>query len=389
MKNKKKFQSGNVITISFAHLSHDIYSAFLAPLLPLLISKLGISLSMAGLLDVTRKLPSLFNPLIGLIADRICVRYFIILTPAVTGIAMSLLGTAPSYPILLILLFVAGISNTLFHVPSPVMIKHVSADQVGKGMSYYMLGGEIARTLGPLLITAAISWWGLEGSWRVMQLEIIASIILYLKLKNISINKDFQRNRKETGAKETFKKLIPFFLIIFGITIFRAAMKLALTLYLPTFLTQQGNSLWLAGISLAVLQFSGAIGTFFAGPISDKFGRKNILLITSIVNPILMWIFISLNGSFMIPLLIVMGFFLFASGPVLLALVQDTDSEHPSFVNGIYMTISFGVSSLMVLLIGFLGDSFGLIITYRFCAIISVASIPFILMLSNKKYISK
>ena len=385
MKNKKKFQFGNVLIVSFAHLSHDIYSAFLAPLLPLLISKLGISLSMAGFLDVVRKLPSLFNPIIGIMADRICVRYFVIFAPAITGIAMSLLGIAHSYTILLILLFIAGISNSLFHVPSPVMIKHVSADQIGKGMSYYMLGGELARTLGPLLITAAISWWGLEGSWRVIPLGIIASIILYFKLKNININKNFQRKKKETGAKETFKKLFPFFVIISGITIFRAAMKLALTLYLPTFLTQQGNTLWLAGISLAVLQFSGAIGTFFAGPISDKFGRKNILLITSIVNPILMWIFISLNGSFMIPLLILMGFFLFASGPVLLALVQDTDSDHPSFVNGIYMTISFGVSSLMVLLIGFLGDRFGLIITYKICAIISIASIPFILILNNKK----
>ena len=160
-------------------------------------------------------------------------------------------------------------------------------------------------------------------------------------------------------------------------------MKLSLTLYLPTFLTKQGNSLWLAGISLAILQFSGAIGTFFAGSISDKFGRKNILLITSIINPILMWIFISTNGNLMIPLLVIMGFFLFASGPVLLALVQDTDSEHPAFINGIYMTISFGVSSLMVLLIGFMGDYWGLIATYRFCAIISIASIPFILMLKK------
>ena len=195
MKNKKKFQFGNVLTLSFAHLSHDIYSAFLAPVLPLLISKLGISLSLAGFLDIARKLPSLFNPFVGLIADRVCVRYFIIVTPAITGIAMSLLGVAPSYPILLILLLVAGISSTLFHVPTPVMIKHVSADQTGKGMSYYMLGGELARTLGPLLITAAISLWGLEGSWRVMPLGIIASFILYFKLRNVSMNKDFQKKK--------------------------------------------------------------------------------------------------------------------------------------------------------------------------------------------------
>lgn len=383
MKNKKKFQFDNVLIVSFAHLAHDVYSAFLAPVLPLLISKLGISLSMAGLLDVIRKLPSLFNPLIGLIADRICVRYFIILAPAITGITMSFLGMVSSYSILVILLFVAGISSTLFHVPSPVMIKHVSVDQTGKGMSYYMLGGEIARTLGPLLITAAISWWGLEGSWRVMPLGIISSIILYIKLRNISINKDFQKKNKETGAKETFKKLMPFFLIIFGITIFQAALKLSLTLYLPVFLTKQGSSLWLAGISLAVLQFSGAAGTFFAGSISDKFGRKRTLLIASAATPILMWVFISMNGSFTFPLLAIMGFFLFASGPVMLALVQDTDSEHPAFVNGIYMTINFGGSSIMVLLIGLLGDHFGLIITYRICTIISIAAIPFILMLPH------
>ncbi|MBT6994328.1 MAG: MFS transporter, partial [Candidatus Cloacimonetes bacterium] len=240
---KKKFEVGKVLTISFAHLSHDIFTAFLAPILPLLIDKLGISLSMAGLLDVIRKIPSLLNPFVGLMADRICVRYFIILTPAITAITMSLLGNISNYPTLLILLFVAGISSTLFHVPTPVMIKHVSANQTGKGMSYYMLGGEIARTLGPLLITAAISWWGLEGSWRVMPLGIIASFILYLKLRNISISQDFQKKKKEIGASETFKKLIPFFVIIFGITIFRAAMKLSLTLYLPTFLTKQGNSL--------------------------------------------------------------------------------------------------------------------------------------------------
>lgn len=385
MKEKNKFQFGNVIIVSFAHLSHDVYSSFLAPILPLLIAKLGISLSMAGLLDVIRKLPSLFNPLVGLMADRICVRYFIILTPAITTITMSFLGMASNYSILVILLFVAGISSTFFHVPSPVMIKNLSADQTGKGMSYYMMGGEIARTLGPLLITAAISLWGLEGTWRVMPLGLISSIILYIKLKNVRITKDFNESNKDTGARETFKKLIPFFIIIFGITISRAAIHLALTIYLPIFLTQQGNSLWLAGISLAVLQFSGAAGTFFAGSISDKLGRKKTLLITSIATTILMWIFISMNGNYIIPLLIIMGFFLFASSPVLLALVQDTDSEHPAFVNGIYMTMHFGGSSLVVLLIGLLGDNFGLERAYQICTIISVAAIPFILMLPNNK----
>jgi hypothetical protein len=40
------------------------------------------------------------------------------------------------------------------------MIKQSSGEETGKGMSYFMVGGEFARTLGPILITAAVSWWG-------------------------------------------------------------------------------------------------------------------------------------------------------------------------------------------------------------------------------------
>jgi len=381
---KKKFQAGKVITISAAHLFHDIYTAFLAPMLPLLIKKFGISLSMVGLLDVIRKAPSLFNPFIGLIADRICVKYMVIITPGITAISMSLLGSSPSYIILFILLFVTGISSALFHVPSPVMIKHFSGEKTGTGMSFYMFGGEIARTLGPLIITAALSLWGLEGSYRVMPLGIIASIILFLKLKDVSSINNKENNKKRKQAKETIKQLIPFFIFIVGFQLFRSGMKSALTLYLPTYLTGKGESLWIAGISLSVLQFSGAVSTFWAGYISDKISHRNTLLIIAIANPLAMWAFIISGKIMMIPFLILMGIFLFASGPVLLALVQETNTERPAFVNSIYMTISFSVSSLMVLFVGISGDKIGLELTFKICAVLAFLSIPFIFILPEK-----
>ncbi len=179
------FQTGKVATISAAHLSHDVFSSFLAPLLPLLIDKLGLSLSMVGLLDVARKVPQLANPLIGLLADRICVKYFVILAPVVTAVSMSLLGVAPSFPVLFILLLVSGFSAAAFHVPGPVLIKHYSGSNSGRGMSFYMFGGEMARTLGPLLITAAVSWWGLEGSYRVLPIGLVASVVMFFRLRNL------------------------------------------------------------------------------------------------------------------------------------------------------------------------------------------------------------
>jgi FSR family fosmidomycin resistance protein-like MFS transporter len=380
----QKFQTAKVITISFGHLLHDIYTAFLAPMLPLLISKHGMSLSMAGLLDVIRRAPSLFNPFIGLLADKVCVKYLVILTPAVSAITMSSLGLAPSYPVLFILLFVTGISSTLFHVPSPVLVKHFAGTKTATAMSYFMFGGELARTLGPLLITAALSWWGLEGSYKVMPLGLLASLILFIKLKDLQPIHDQSNLKNKIGAGETLRTLIPFFIAITGFLLFQAAMKSALTLYLPTYLTGEGYSLWVAGISLSVLQFAGAASTFATGYIADRITHRRTLLIVALTSPFVMWMFIHSSEWLMMPVLIIMGFMLFASGPVILALVQDTNTTRPAFVNGIYMTLNFMLSSLMVLVVGILGDSLGLKQTFQISAALALLSVPFVFILPGK-----
>jgi FSR family fosmidomycin resistance protein-like MFS transporter len=88
----KKFQFSKVADISAAHLLHDIYSSFLAPLIPLLIEKLSINFFLVGLLTVIQRSASLFNPFIGLLVDKKELRYFIILTPAITAISMSMIA---------------------------------------------------------------------------------------------------------------------------------------------------------------------------------------------------------------------------------------------------------------------------------------------------------
>ncbi|MCK5077799.1 MAG: MFS transporter [Calditrichia bacterium] len=381
---KNKFDFKNVITISFAHLVHDVYSAFLAPILPLLIERLGITIFLAGMLDVARRIPSLLNPFIGIIADKMCVRYFIIITPVITTISMSLLGMSQNYAVLFILVFVSGLASAFFHVPGPVMIKYFSHNRLGKGMSFYMLGGEIARTLGPLVILGAVSLWGLEGTYKLIPFGLFASVIVYLKLRKVTIVRDYDE-KQHSGIKKTFVTMLPFFIALTGIIFFRSAMKSALTIYLPTYLTDKGSSLWMAGISLSILQLTGAVGTYFAGTFSDKIGRKKILLIISIINPVLMWLFVNIQGAFTLPILIITGFFLFTTGPVVLALVHDFDSKHMSFINGVYMTINFVFSSVMTLLVGIAADKLGLELTYNITAYVSFLAIPFVFMIKDNK----
>ncbi len=380
MKTEMKSGFGKVLTLSFAHLVHDVPTSFLAPILPLLIDKFGLSVFMAGLLDVFRRIPSLANPFLGLLADRVCIRYFIILTPGITAVLMSLLGIAPTYAFLAIVLLLSGVSSALFHVTAPVMMRHVSSGRIGRGMSFHMFGGELARTLGPLIILGAVSLWGLEGTYRLVPFGIAVSVFLYFSLRDVTVTRE-PIVEGDHGAGRTLVRLLPLFVSITGIFFCPAAMKAALTIYLPTYLTSRGASLWLAGISLSVLQLSGAGGTFLAGIVSDRIGRKMTLLVISAVSPFLMWLFSALNGRFVIPVLAVTGFFLFASSPVLLALVHDIDSKRMSFINGVYMTLNFTLNSLMVLIVGFAADRMGLDLTYKISALAAAVSIPFVIFM--------
>ncbi len=381
--HNKKFKTAEVLTISTAHFMHDIFSSFLAPLLPLLIEKLGMSLFMTAFLDISRRIPFLLNPFLGLLAEKTGLKYFVILTPATTAISMSLVGLADSYIVLVVLIFVAGISAALFHVPSPTMIKESSGDRVGLGMSFFMVGGESARTLGPLIVTAAVSLWGLEGIYRLMPLGIVASLVLYMKLKDFDTNRVLQKPKERGDTKKLLKKYKSFFLVLAGFLLFQSAMKSALTLYLPVYLVNQGESLWYAGISISVLQFFGVIGTFYAGNVSDKVGAKKTLVISSFGMVISMALFIWFDTVFLLPLV---GVFLFATGPVLMASVQSTSSHMPTFMNSIYMSINFGVSASIVFGVGLLGDSFGLNTTYIICNLFAIGCIPMAFLLNRYAY---
>lgn len=385
MTNSNKFQTGNVITISLAHFIHDVYSSFLAPLLPLLIDKFSLSLSFASFLTIIQRLPSLLNPLVGYVADKLPIRYLLIVAPAITVICMSLIGIAPHIIVLIVLLLITGIGVSLFHVPSPVMIKEVAGSRIGKGMSFYMLGGEIARSVGPIYILGAVSLWGLEGTYRLLPFGLIASAMLFFKFRKIPISEAFKNKRKETGAIEAVKEHLGIFASITGIFFFSSLVKGSLTTFLPTFMAIKGESLWFGGIALSVVQFSGAAGTLFSGSISDKIGRKPTLLIMGISTPILMLTFLLINETiFVFPVLIVIGFIMFAATPVLLAEVNSIDTEHPSLINGIFMTINFLVSAFALLIIGFFGDLFGLETAYIITALVGVLSIPFILKIPSR-----
>ncbi len=380
-----KFKSKDVASVAAAHTLHDVYSSFFAPLLPLLTEKLGFTYAVAGMLSVVQKIPSLLNPLIGLIADKLVIRSAIVAAPIVTIFAMSLLGRASSVAVLAILMFTCGISGAVFHVTAPVLMRQVSGNQIGRGMSFFMFGGEISRTIGPLLITAAVSWWGLEGTWRLIPFGLVASFLLFLSLRTIDKShlKKFQKKSK-TKLSQNIREIAPFFGLVAPILIFRGFSKTALTLFLPAYMVHSGYSIKMAAAALAFLELTGAMGALMAGSLSDRLGRKNVLLVIMVLTPILMFLFTLVTGPLQWVLLGAMGLIFFASTPVFMAMIHDLNSDRPAFANGLFMSVSFAASSIEALLVGVSADRYGFIHTYQITAVLSLFAIPFTFFIKDK-----
>ena len=376
------FRTGKILALSVAHFVHDVYSSFLAPLLPLLIEKLSMSLTQAGFLTTVMQIPALLNPYIGVLADRISVRYFVILAPAMTAVPMSLIGMAPSYGVLLILLFITGISVSVFHVPAPVMVADLSAARKGRGMSFFMTGGELARSVGPLAAVAAVALFGLEDFYPLMLFGLLSSIWLYFKLRSVPV-KQVSSNRK-LSILETWRSLRHVLMPLTAILVARGFMHASMTAFLPTYIKMETGNLWLAGMALTLFEVAGVAGVLTAGSSSDWFGRRKTLLVSLLGAPLFLLLFTLTDGWLRLTALLVVGFTLLSTTPVMLALVQENARQSPAAANGLFMMTSFMARSAVVVVVGFIADHIGLKTTYLISAAMGLAGTPFVLMLPKK-----
>jgi MFS transporter, FSR family, fosmidomycin resistance protein len=218
----------------------------------------------------------------------------------------------------------------------------------------------------------------------MMPLGFVASFVLWVQFRKAHFSPAASSRKHLEGSYwKIFLRFFPAFLLTGGFTFFQAGMKASVTYFLPTFLTSTGNSLHYSELALTVLQLAGAMGALFAGTISDKIGRFRTLLIISIVTPLLTLLFLNLEGFWIFPVLLPLGFFIFAPTSVMLATVQELNTEKKAFVNSIYMTLNFFVSVAVYPLVGAAIDRLGFLPVFRFIAFLGFGAI-FVVIFTRK-----
>ena len=379
---KEKFDIFSVSVMGLSHFSHDIFSHFVSPLLPILIQNLGMNYTMGGMISLFHRLPALLNPAIGKVVEKSDNRLIICLTLLVTSASICCITLAPTYWVLCLLILIMGISACFYHIPAMVMTREHAGSYSGAGMSFFMTGGELARGFGPIIVLAAVAAWGEKRIYFLFPIALVTALIIFFKFRTKGAGtQEVKKKKAEAPFGQIMMKYKWFFLCCFLLSLARAFVASVLNSFLPTYLTERGYSLWFAGISLSALQFAAVAGTFISGIIADRLGKLNTLIFIKVVTPVLMFAFVMFSlmpgQTVLMEIFIVLtGFFSFSSAPVIMALMQDQGAENPTTTSSIYSMFDFITIAISLTLTGCLSDLFTMANAFKICAAFSCMAVP-------------
>jgi FSR family fosmidomycin resistance protein-like MFS transporter len=250
-------------------------------------------------------------------------------------------------------------------------------------MGFWSVGGELGKTLGPIVIVNTVSYLTMRGTPVLMIGGWLTTVILFLKLRSIPGTPVRTKEKGEWWQvlRAMKKILVP----VFGIIVASSFIDSALFLYLPTYLLEMGAEYWFAGASLSIFQAAGVFGAFSGGLLSDRYGRRFVLGLALLATPFFMFIFLRTSDWSQIGVVALMGITSLSIQPGIMALIYESFPDNRAYANGVYMALSFGINASSALLIGIMGDLFGLKQAYISSAIIMLFGLPLIFLLPSRK----
>jgi MFS transporter, FSR family, fosmidomycin resistance protein len=347
-----------IFSLSAGHFINDAYSNFLGPLLPLLMAKLKLTIAEAGWLVAILVFSSSFTqPIYGYFSDRYLKRAFAVFSPLVTAVFMSCIGLAPNYLTLATLLLCAGIGIASFHPQSAAMTALASRHRKGLGLSIFVTSGTLGFALGPLIITYAVAFLGMERSYLVMIPGLLAFGLLFFFVPRMEHS---TKTRGEIRLRHSLKIVWQPLLLLYMLAVIRTAVQMCFVNFLPLYFSQKGFNTVFGGKMTALFLFFGAIGGFSGGTLADKFGERNVISFSMLLSAPFLVTFLLIQGILSYIVLAIGGIILLSTLPVNVVMAQSLLPSSASTVSALMMGLAWGMGGMIVPLVGKIADLAGL-----------------------------
>ncbi len=348
--------SPTVVSLASTHFIVDAYTNIYTPLLPLFIPQLGLSLTAVGTLAMCFQMASSVSQLgFGALADRWRPRVLLIAGPLVAVVVLSLVGLAPTTFALGALLVLGGFGGAAFHPPAAAAVYRASGANKGFAMSVHITGGSVGMAMAPLFFAPTLERLGLHWSPIIAIPGLAALWLLLRRVPPIT--------RPERSGKEGFAALRPYarpLTLLYFSVVLRTLTSAGFATFMPVLLTSQGMSIAHASLAGTCYLLVSGIGGFAGGPLADRFGPRRVILVSLISSVPFMVAASQLTGWWFTAAISMGGLLLQSTLPVNVTYAQMLAPVGAATVSSLMMGFAWGVGSVMVPIVGLLGDVLGL-----------------------------
>jgi FSR family fosmidomycin resistance protein-like MFS transporter len=348
-----------------------MYSGMLPLLLLVLTNPLGLSYSQVGLVAMAFTLTSsLSQPFFGWLGDRKASRWLAVSGVAAIATTMGVMRFANSFTVLIILALIAGLGSAAFHPQGAVLATRTPPERRGSAMSIFMLGGNAGYAFGPVF---ASLFFALAGAWMPPFVAIIG--LTQAGLVYWAIAQQQALAKRSAPAPRPSKRAATSVIITLAMVIFlRSWVQTSANTFIPQVYKAQGLPDSFSSAVLFSILMPLAIGGLIGGTLSDRVGRRRILIAsTAFIGPAL-WGLVHFGPAWAYLWGALLGISIGASLPVTLVMAQDLIPRGLGMMSGIVLGFTFIAGAVGVTANGFAADSLGLVPVMTWNAIVPVGA---------------
>ena len=375
---KAAFLPSTLALLSLAHLVTDLSQGALPALLPELQTAYQLTYAQVGFIVFMQNMASVIQPLFGYLSDRLALPWLIPAGVIISGLGLATLIFAGSYTSLLAAVTIGGIGIAAFH-PQASKAAHLTSSHGSKGhsMGIFSVGGNLGFALGAIYITFLlhlpggldnIAWFGLPA--------FLLAPLLWLQLKKIVPATPVQSPSAPQKSQPRHK--IPWGLlgVLLTYIFIRSSIHTGLTTYIPLYYVNfLAGSPFYASNLLSVFFLSGVVGTYAGGRLSDKWGRKAIIMASMAATLPLVALLPHTGGIVTVILVGLIGFVMVSSFSTTIVMAQEAMPGHIGMASGLTIGFSIGLGGIGATLLGHIADLYGIPAVFTLLALLPLAGL--------------
>ena len=365
--------------LSSGHMAVDFAGGVLPALVPFLVTEWDLSYTYAGGLILASALAgSVVQPLFGFWSDR---RGAVWLLPAgvtIAALGMGLAALSPSYWWVVLFVVVSGLGTAAYHPEGSKFAAYASGAKRASGMSLFSIGGNLGYSLGVIVTTPVVVALGIEGGALVVLPSLAVGVALFWLVPFLLT---FVPTREDSARAVQGEDRVGAMFLLLGVVTVRSVAWFGLITFVPLWEISIGNSEGYGNLLLSIMLLAGAVGTLVAGPAADRFGRRPILLVSNIIIPPAIAVFILVGGIAGAVSLVVIGAAVVGTFGVTMVMSQEYLPRQIGMASGLVIGLSIGLGGIAAVLLGAIADSVDLETALWVCAAAPVIGIVLTLLL--------